>query len=182
MLSLESAFHRAGARPGRDARGLDAQRLRQSRGHAGAGELAIAQLRALVARDDAHDWAEALEEARPLPRAETPRCRNVETQLDSRVRGVGVLAAGTPAPRETPFELVVGDDEAAPNLEGLVDLGHGSATLVDEHVPGVEGDVVLVEDDRYLASWDAQERHETKAGDHDQSEEHGVSGREERIS
>jgi len=75
------------------------------------GQLAVANLRALIGHDDAQCHAELLEEAGPLARAENTRAGDVEDQFHPRIGGIRVLTARPTARAKTPLQLGYRDDQ-----------------------------------------------------------------------
>ena len=68
-------------------------------------QLAVANLRALIAHHDPHGITELVHETGPLARTEDARARNVEDQLNPRVGGISVLPTRPTARAETPLQL-----------------------------------------------------------------------------
>jgi hypothetical protein len=106
---LQAAFDRTLRRPCPDAGPLDFECGGEPFCEASPRLHAVAQLRTLVAGDDANRGAELFEETGPLSWPERRRTGDVEDQFDPRVGRVHMLATWSAGSRETPDQLVFVD-------------------------------------------------------------------------
>jgi hypothetical protein len=104
-------------------------------------QLAVANLRALIAHYDPHRVPEVVHETGALAGTKGTRTRNVEDQLNPRVGGIGVLPARAPARAETPLQLSGRDDQ----------------------VTAADPEAVCRERQPRSGSWRGQRSHERKA-------------------
>lgn len=89
------------------------QRFSQAGDETLFGQRAIAQLTALVVDHHSDLRTEALDHALALHRSERRRRLDVEPQLDSRVRTIGVLTAGPTRRRVRHDQLVTWDPDGS---------------------------------------------------------------------